>query len=130
MMEYELNPEEVRAQLDQHLPFTLLDVREPWEFATAKIEGAMLMPMNDVPSPGAPGTRPRGPHRCSLPPRGALTHRHQLAAAARIREGPIHARRNRRMVSGSGSQYPALLKAVVHQQADDERPTTESQRPN
>jgi rhodanese-related sulfurtransferase len=28
----------------------LLDVREPWEFATAHIEGSTLMPMGDVPS--------------------------------------------------------------------------------
>ena len=28
----------------------LLDVREPWEFETAKIEGALLMPMGEVPA--------------------------------------------------------------------------------
>jgi rhodanese-related sulfurtransferase len=28
----------------------LLDVREPWEFATCHIEGAMPMPMNAVPA--------------------------------------------------------------------------------
>jgi len=27
----------------------LIDVREPWEFATAKIEGSVLIPMGDVP---------------------------------------------------------------------------------
>jgi rhodanese-related sulfurtransferase len=30
--------------------FTLLDVREPWEFDAACIEGAKLMPMGDIPS--------------------------------------------------------------------------------
>ena len=30
--------------------FLLLDVREPWEFEAARIEGAKLMPMGDVPS--------------------------------------------------------------------------------
>ena len=30
--------------------FMLLDVREPWEFETARIEGAKLIPMGDVPS--------------------------------------------------------------------------------
>jgi rhodanese-related sulfurtransferase len=28
----------------------LLDVREPWEFQTAHIEGARLVPMNEVPA--------------------------------------------------------------------------------
>ncbi len=28
----------------------LLDVREPWEFATAQIAGSLLMPMGEVPS--------------------------------------------------------------------------------
>ncbi len=28
----------------------LIDVREPWEFATAKIEGSVLIPMGDVPA--------------------------------------------------------------------------------
>src|ERR1017187_4691862 len=28
----------------------LIDVREPWEFSTAHIEGSVLMPMGDVPA--------------------------------------------------------------------------------
>ena len=28
----------------------LLDVREPWEFTTCRLEGAMPMPMNEVPA--------------------------------------------------------------------------------
>ena len=28
----------------------LIDVREPWEFATARIEGSVAMPMGEVPS--------------------------------------------------------------------------------
>ncbi|HEY3616982.1 MAG TPA: rhodanese-like domain-containing protein [Candidatus Sulfotelmatobacter sp.] len=49
-MDYEINPEEVKNKLDAKESFMLLDVREPWEFETAKIEGAKLMPMGDVPS--------------------------------------------------------------------------------
>ncbi len=30
--------------------FVLLDVREPWEYEAARIEGSTLMPMGDVPS--------------------------------------------------------------------------------
>src|SRR5471030_2258669 len=49
-MEYEINPDEVRAKLDQSSPFTLLDVREPWEVETASIASAKPMPMGDVPA--------------------------------------------------------------------------------
>ena len=49
-MDYEINPEEVKAKLDAGDAFTLLDVREPWEVETARIAGAKLMPMGDVPS--------------------------------------------------------------------------------
>jgi rhodanese-related sulfurtransferase len=49
-MDYEITPEEVKAKLDALDTFTLLDVREPWEFETARIDGAALIPMGDVPS--------------------------------------------------------------------------------
>lgn len=49
-MDYEITPEEVKAKLDAGEVFTLLDVREPWEVETARITGAKLMPMGDVPS--------------------------------------------------------------------------------
>ena len=49
-MDYEITPEEVKNKLNAKESFTLLDVREPWEFETAKIDGAKLMPMGDVPS--------------------------------------------------------------------------------
>ncbi|MGA2923252.1 MAG: rhodanese-like domain-containing protein [Candidatus Sulfotelmatobacter sp.] len=49
-MDFEITPEEVKAKLDQGEEFTLLDVREPWEFATAHMEGAKLIPMGDVPA--------------------------------------------------------------------------------
>ena len=41
-------------QLKQHLatpqPPVLLDVREQWEYDTAHIEGATLIPMNEIPA--------------------------------------------------------------------------------
>jgi rhodanese-related sulfurtransferase len=49
-MDYEITCEEVKAALDQQKDFTLLDVREAWEFETARMEGAKLLPMGDVPS--------------------------------------------------------------------------------
>ncbi|HLV86183.1 MAG TPA: rhodanese-like domain-containing protein [Candidatus Sulfotelmatobacter sp.] len=50
IVDYEISPEEVKAKLDRKDTFTLLDVREPWEFETARIAEAKLMPMGDVPS--------------------------------------------------------------------------------
>jgi rhodanese-related sulfurtransferase len=49
-MDYEISAEEVKVKLDVKGSLTLLDVREPWEFETAKISGAKLMPMGEVPS--------------------------------------------------------------------------------
>ena len=49
-MDYEITPESVRQMSQQGEQFMLLDVREPWEFETAKISGAKLMPMGEVPS--------------------------------------------------------------------------------
>jgi len=49
-MDYEISPEDVNQMTQKSAPFTLIDVREPWEFQTARIEGATLMPMGDVPS--------------------------------------------------------------------------------
>jgi rhodanese-related sulfurtransferase len=49
-MDYEISPEDVGQMSKRGESFTLIDVREPWEFQTARIEGATLMPMGDVPS--------------------------------------------------------------------------------
>jgi rhodanese-related sulfurtransferase len=49
-MDYEITPEEVKGKLDGGDTFTLLDVREPWEFEAAKIGIAKLIPMGDLPS--------------------------------------------------------------------------------
>ncbi|MGA9384236.1 MAG: rhodanese-like domain-containing protein [Candidatus Sulfotelmatobacter sp.] len=49
-MDYEITPEEVKTKLDQGEEFTLVDVREPWEFETARMAGAKLVPMGDIPS--------------------------------------------------------------------------------
>jgi rhodanese-related sulfurtransferase len=49
-MDYEITPEAVSAALNQGSAFTLLDVREPWEFETGHMATAMLMPMGEVPA--------------------------------------------------------------------------------
>ncbi len=49
MLNYEISPAEAAA-LVKDKQARLIDVREPWEFATARIEGSFEMPMGDVPS--------------------------------------------------------------------------------
>lgn len=49
-MDYEISAEEVKQKMAGAEAFTLLDVRELWEFQTAHIAGSKLMPMGEVPS--------------------------------------------------------------------------------
>lgn len=49
MLEYEISARET-ARLIRDNKVRLIDVREPWEYATARIGGSVLMPMGDVPS--------------------------------------------------------------------------------
>lgn len=49
-MDYEISAAEVKSLRDSGQEFTLLDVREPWEFEAAQIAGSMHMPMGDVPA--------------------------------------------------------------------------------
>ncbi len=49
-MDYEITPEEVNKLAQRGEAFELIDVREPWEFDIARVEGAKLMPMGDVPN--------------------------------------------------------------------------------
>jgi rhodanese-related sulfurtransferase len=50
MLEFEITPSDLASRLGDGKPaeLILLDVREPWEHATAKIEGSLLMPMGQV----------------------------------------------------------------------------------
>jgi len=49
MLDYEIKVQDAAALLKDGSA-KLIDVREPWEFATASIEGSLLMPMGDIPS--------------------------------------------------------------------------------
>jgi rhodanese-related sulfurtransferase len=44
----EVNCPQVKAKLDAGMPFLFLDVREPDEYATAKIAGTTLLPMSQL----------------------------------------------------------------------------------
>jgi rhodanese-related sulfurtransferase len=43
-----ISPEEVKAKLDRGEKFVLLDVREAWEVAINRLEGAVTMPMAEL----------------------------------------------------------------------------------
>jgi rhodanese-related sulfurtransferase len=49
MLDFEISAADAAALLKEKKA-KFIDVREPWEFAAAKIEGSVLMPMGDVPS--------------------------------------------------------------------------------
>ena len=50
MLEPEINAQVLVLQLAQSKPPLLLDVRERWEYDTARIENSLLMPMGDIPA--------------------------------------------------------------------------------
>jgi len=49
LMDLELTVSQAKSLLATEHPPLLLDVREPWEYATAHIEGSTLIPMNEIP---------------------------------------------------------------------------------
>ena len=49
MLEYEISPSDT-ADLLRENKIKLIDVREPWEFESARIAGSVPMPMGDVPA--------------------------------------------------------------------------------
>ena len=44
-----ITPRELKGRLEAGDELELLDVREPWEFETVRLEGSRLIPMNDLP---------------------------------------------------------------------------------
>ena len=49
MGDIEIPPQEVDQMRKSGADFVLIDVREPWEHNTARIEGSTLIPMREVP---------------------------------------------------------------------------------
>jgi rhodanese-related sulfurtransferase len=49
-MDLEITVDQLKTLLVSEHPPLLLDVREPWEFDTAHISSATLIPMNEIPS--------------------------------------------------------------------------------
>ena len=50
IVEYEISAVELKSLKDGAQEFTLLDVREPWEYQAAHIEGSRHMPMGEIPA--------------------------------------------------------------------------------
>ena len=50
LLDYEIAPEELKALLDGEADVVVLDVREPWEIETARIDGQQNIPMSDIPA--------------------------------------------------------------------------------
>ncbi len=49
-MDFEISAGQVKALQKSGATFTLLDVREPWEYETARLEGSKHIPMGDIPT--------------------------------------------------------------------------------
>lgn len=45
----EISPEELKHRLDAGEKFTILDVREPWELAIARLPGVIHIPLGELP---------------------------------------------------------------------------------
>ncbi|GKS59718.1 rhodanese-like domain-containing protein [Nitrospira sp.] len=48
-MGFSISVKELKTELDSGKKPVLLDVREPWEFAIAKIDGSVLIPLATLP---------------------------------------------------------------------------------
>jgi adenylyltransferase/sulfurtransferase len=48
-MGFSITPKELKARMDKGDKPVLLDVREPWENALAKLEGSLLIPLGTLP---------------------------------------------------------------------------------
>ncbi len=48
-MSFSILPNELKARIDKGDRLVLLDVREPWENALAKLEGSVLIPLGTLP---------------------------------------------------------------------------------
>ncbi|HKF26648.1 MAG TPA: rhodanese-like domain-containing protein [Candidatus Acidoferrum sp.] len=50
MVELEISVAELRQKKNSGEAFLLVDVREPWEYETCRIDGAILIPMRTIPA--------------------------------------------------------------------------------
>ena len=48
-MEFAITPKDLKTRIDKGDKLVLVDVREPWEFALAKLDGSVLIPLGTLP---------------------------------------------------------------------------------
>ena len=48
-MEFAITPKDLKTRIDKGRQLVLVDVREPWEFALAKLDGSVLIPLGTLP---------------------------------------------------------------------------------
>ena len=48
-MSFTITPKDLKTRLDKGDKLVLVDVREPWEYALAKLEGSVLIPLATLP---------------------------------------------------------------------------------
>ncbi len=48
-MDFAITPKDLKTRLDKGDKVVLMDVREPWEFALAKLDGSVLIPLATLP---------------------------------------------------------------------------------
>jgi rhodanese-related sulfurtransferase len=48
-MEFAISPKDLKTSLDKGNKLVLLDVREEWEYALAKLDGSILIPLATLP---------------------------------------------------------------------------------
>jgi len=92
-MDFEIGAGQVKAMLKRGDKFTLLDVREPWEWEKSSIAGCKQIPMNDVPARAHQELNPDD-HIVVLCHHGVRSLSDQLAAATGIRESKVRAWRD------------------------------------
>jgi adenylyltransferase/sulfurtransferase len=46
----QITPAGLKALMDAGSPYCLVDVREPWEVALARIDGSVDIPLNEIPA--------------------------------------------------------------------------------
>ncbi len=112
-MDFEISPGQVKSLQQSGEAFTLLDVREAWEYEASRIEGAKHIPMGDVPSRAHQELDPDA-HIVVICHHGmrSLTV-NQLVATTGLRKSAIHARRHRRVGSDGGPESAVVLKIAL-----------------
>ena len=107
-----ITPLELAARLRDGAPPSLIDVREPYEWAISRLPGARLIPLDTLPD-ALPSLDPNVEHGRVLSSRDAKCRRRRLVARAGLRAGAKPHRGDRALELRGGSRDASLLKTLV-----------------